>query len=648
VSILLGLAQALVVLAVFWVPGLVVVRAIGSRGWLLDAAVAPAITMCVFFLSAWAASRLHIRWTLPLAIACTAALVLAAGATRYRRGPRSLGMRSPGASLLRRSVPTLVVLALAVVAQLAPVWSPILRRGQVPNISDPVFHLNALQYVRRQGVADPATLASLLDPTGATALYPTAWHAVAGVVPVLLDATSLMAAASFVVIAVAWTLGLAALARAVCVRHGRSVVVIAGALSASGMASPLEQALEVGLIPDAVALAVAPGVAALVIGGLRTGRESLALRIALLTIVAGLGLGACHPSALAGVLVLVLPWLAVRAWHSWQEASRARRLALVVLGLGVAVAAILFLARDPLVAHVRTLRTANTVSLGDTLVGLAFGSTWDNVTFAVVVPAFALAAAALRIRRRQQAHVLLSWAGLAALYVLASMDVRWASPLTGLFYGESRRIAPLLGAVTIVLAAEGMDRISRALVSRTELPTGWPSRPVVGAVAGFLVLLTPWQPLEALPGPAAETYGSDVPTTITTAELVPFFTADELAMVSRLPRELGPNAVLFGSARSGVSLVYGIAGVQAFPFARGLPADLLYAGEHMREIASDPRVCGALRAHGISHLYVDTVLWKVHGWPVMKDPFGALPSGSFRFVDRGGSATVYEITACRP
>jgi hypothetical protein len=647
VTALLGLAQALLVLAVFWLPGLAVLRSLGFRGWLRSAAVAPVVTVSVFFAGAWLAAILHVRWSLAVALGCAGVVVLGGLAVRRLRSSEGAVAGPSLASTLRSNRLAITMFAAAVLLQLIPVWRPILRRQQVPNLGDPVFHLNALEYVRLDGVAAPTTLATLLDPGHATALYPTGWHAVAGVVPVLLDNTSLMAAATFVVIAVAWTLGLAALGREVEVAAPRLVMLLAGALSACGLSSPLERALELGIIPDAVGLAFAPGAAALVIAVLRDRPRSGRSAAWVVLVLVAFGLGACHPSALVGVALLALPWLVSAIARWWPSARRPARAAGAVAGVVVLAAGVAFIVVNPLVGIVRSLRVEDTMTVPDAFAGLIFGVTFHTVTWGVVVPAFALGASVLRFRGRQDLRPIIAWALLGALYVLASTNATWALGVTGLFYGEGRRISPLTAALAIVLAAEGMARFTLWMVSRTDLPAWLPFGRAVAMVSGFLVLLTPWQQVFALPGAASEVYTTTPVPSVSLISLVPYFTPDELRMVDRLPSELGPDAVLYGTVRSGVSLVYGLAGVRTMPFAQSVTADLDGLEPRLAgDIESDPAVCATLRAHGVTHVYVDTRLLKLRGEFELADPFGQLPAKDFRLVDEGGYAKVYEITGC--
>lgn len=650
VTTLRGLAQLILTLMIFWAPGYAILVAAGISGRLRRAAVAPVLTLGVFVAGSLAAAQVHARWTLPLALGCSSAVAVLLMVLRGRPLSPADRVRWRSVWMVIRTERVLAaVLASAALFQLVPVWKPILLREQVANLPDVQFHFNALQYVRLEGVSDPRTLASLIDPSGSTALYPNAWHTVAGVVPVLLDNTSLMAAASFAVIAVAWSVGLTALAREVVVGpHGRMAMTLAAAMSACGFSSPLEPALSLGIVPDAVGLALVPGAAALLVAvshsrPLSTSRKSSA---AILVFLLVLGLGGCHPSALAGAAILALPWVVTIARRWLHDSGGPGRLVGVAAGVVALGAAAYWVATDPLLAGVRSSRNEATTGLGDALIGLVFGFTWEAATVGLVVPVLAAVAWALRLRRHQDHRPLMSAVLVGAVYVLAATDVAWAHPVTGFFYVESRRVAPLVAIWAVVLGAEGLTRASRWVVGRTELPASVPTAAVLSFISVVVIATASWQPLVGLLGTSRDVYTTTLSEPVAGSSIVPFFTSGELAMVDRLPSELPPGSVLFGSGKSGVSYVYGLVGIRALPFARGLPSDLVYAGTNIARIATDPRVCDALRAHGVTHLYTDHDLWKAAGWPVLADPFGAVPATQLRLMDEGGNAKVYQITGC--
>ena len=119
--------------------------------------------------------------------------------------------------------------------------------------------------------------------------------------------------------------------------------------------------------------------------------------------------------------------------------------------------------------------------------------------------------------------------------------------------------------------------------------------------------------------------------------------ADELAMLHRLPRELSAGAV-FGNALSGSAYLYGLSGVSVIPSTSFPPDDddVRTAFTKLALAGEDPTVCPALRRLGVRYVYVDPLPWMIRpDAPEVR----AAPPGS-RLVDQGGTAKVYEITAC--
>ena len=72
-------------------------------------------------------------------------------------------------------------------------------------------------------------------------------------------------------------------------------------------------------------------------------------------------------------------------------------------------------------------------------------------------------------------------------------------------------------------------------------------------------------------------------------------------------------------------------------------ADLRYVRRHLVGLGTDARLCEALDRLGVGYLYVDPAPWNT--LPTHPDPRAA-PEQAVRRLDAGGSAVLYEITAC--
>lgn len=654
----LALVQAALVLAIFWIPGGVVLSILHVRGLAL-VAVAPAATIALFSVGALAARALDVRWNLLAGLVTTA---LSAGVLVVARRLRARWVstsptaaqargtdqvpRARLASVWRASGAVGLAIATSVVIQLAPVWRTFLTGDEIANLTDPLFHLNVLEYVRQTGVVTPDVLAHLADHTGRTTLYPAGWHAVAGVVPVLLSAPSLLAAAQYLPLALAATAGIAALARA-ALRGGARVTVMAALLTACGVTLPLGMAIQPAVIPNAMAFALVPGALALLIGRKEAPLSSRPTEFWLALALVTFGIGMCHPNAVVALALLALPWAARLAWRVWQRSATLRR-SVGAAAIAVALAGVgLVVATNSTIALVGAIAVQPPQSLGSALSGLALGRIGESVTYAIVPTALAALGAARRVRERTGRGVLVSWAIMIACFLAAATAWAGLAPLTGLFYNESRRLAPLVGIWTVVLAADGLEWVSSGLVARVRVPDRLGQRGGIALVAGVLLASSAFATFRAHEFLVSRIYNQTLYTPIPDNALVPFFTPAELAMTQRLPAELGTGARVLGSSFSGSSHLYGLEGIDVLPFyGLTVDEDLAYAADHVVELGHDPRVCAGFLAHGITHLYVDPYLMHGDSWPKFAVPFDKLPPSGLRLVDSGGAASVYEITGC--
>jgi hypothetical protein len=548
---------------------------------------------------------------------------------------------------IRASRVFVAVVALVVLLQLGVVAQALFVRDRLPTTWDSTFHFNALQYVRLVGVVDPATFGSLADSSGATALYPSGWHAVAGLAPVWLGTTTAMAAVSYVPVAIAWTLGLATLAREAVPRSRVAVPVLAAGMAVCGLATPFWVALRHGMLPNAMGIALIPGTAAAVIGVVceRNGQRRAATWGALA--LAGLGVGACHPGALTGLVLVVLPWFgrAVLAW--WREAQTRWRLVGALSLVALVVALGIFVARDGLLRVVRESDAEGApVRLGTAVVDLVTGQTAQSVTYAVIPVLLALLTIGIRLRHHEDLRPVAAWVVIAVVYLLAVTQASWAQALTGLFYSEGRRIGPVLAVWTSVLGADGLARISRATVERVQVPARLGTAGAAAMLAGVILAVDAAPTLASWRSFAATVYATEISPTADDQSENPYFTVDELAMAHRLPRELPAGSRILGSGFSGVSHLYGLVGLDVLPFYVQPSPDLRAAVEHFADLESDPTVCATLRAHGVTHIYVDPFLAKGLTYPYESVAFSDLPAAGLKLVDAGGTAAVYQITAC--
>jgi hypothetical protein len=219
-------------------------------------------------------------------------------------------------------------------------------------------------------------------------------------------------------------------------------------------------------------------------------------------------------------------------------------------------------------------------------------------------------------------------AATSSVPVLTDVDLPW--------YGEPKRFAPVMAALMIPLAALAVDAGWRRLrvVARRE------GRAPVVATAAVVALLA--APAVVATGGLVDlvrsTYGAD-------GAYGQVADDDELAMLHRLGTELSPGRAVLGSPFSGAADLYALHGQPVVPLATDVAEtpELAYVREHLHDLGSDPRLCRDLAALAVGYLYVDPAPWDER--PDRTD-VRVVPDRGVRLVDSGGSASVYEITAC--
>ena len=493
-----------------------------------------------------------------------------------------------------------------------------------------------MAYVRAGGDASALTF-RLLEPMGDQPFgyYPAGWHAVAGLVPAWPDASVAFNATALVPVALAWTLGLAAATRALLPGRPRAAGW-AALLSASGVAMPVLLMLRPeGMVPNALATALLPALVAAHVDA----HVIRALPRALLLAACWSGLAALHPNAaLLGLLVLG-PWWLPRLVRSARQAL-ARPHGRVVLALGAGVTALLAAgaARSSVWEGIRGAQENEVVPIPEALLGLVSGNTTGmGLAGGFLVVALAILGGLLvrRLRARWWAVSALLVAGFhlaasSSVPVLTDLDIPW--------YSEPRRYAPALALGLVPLAALSLDVLPRWVVRRERLWPGIPAGRVSGALAALVVVTSAAVGGIGLAQLARESWvgGVDAPVVADDAEL---------AMLARLPDELGPGRVL-GSPFSGAAHLYALAGVDVIPrstFAQPLDAELAATLERLRTFAPGAAECAVLEAWGVRYLYVDPLPWTgAPGAPRLRE----VAPDAHRLVDQGGTAAVYEVVAC--
>jgi len=325
--------------ACLFVPGASVLLALRAVPLVTALAAAPAVTVGILYLAAVLGGVTTLPYG-PVLAATVWLLVLGIGLVLGRRSPRT-GRRAELRALLGRPPMHLVGVAatgLAVVIGLVVWIRGIGGIGAIPQEHDTILHTELVAHVMRTGLAAPwqSLPADLVsgEPAG---FYPNGFHLYAALVGGLgANAVVALNTAMVVLFAVALPAGVAALALQL---RPRALAPLAGgcaALLAAVSYHPLGILMhDGGILSNAAAFALAPGVVALLLTAGRIGWVS-ALPVAL----AVAGVVVVHPTSTVTVGLTAGVWFLAAAVGS--RARRARLLRdLGVLASGVVAGAVL-------------------------------------------------------------------------------------------------------------------------------------------------------------------------------------------------------------------------------------------------------------------------------------------------------------------
>ncbi|WP_369798014.1 DUF6541 family protein [Cellulomonas sp. B6] len=625
-SWLAALVSAVLALATFWAPGLLVLRAWGWRADpVLRCAVALPVTVALLGVPPMVLQG-RLRWGVPVAVgvvvaACAGGLLVRR--LRHESEPDAAATRAPRAVVLGIAGATLL--------QLLPVAAGMRRPDALLTAHDTTFHQAAVAWVRATGRGSSLSLQeSVGRPTGGVTFYGAGWHDVAALVPTWPDPAVVSTVTMLVPVALAWTLGITALTRATLPSRPRAWAW-APWLSVGGVALPGYLVLRPeGMTANALGLAAVPALLALVHhAGRRAGPSWVVVA------VAAAGLALCHPNALASTVVVLAPVALLRWLPAVARRRRPWHLVAGVVTVGaVACGTALVVGRrilELLAAYPAEAPLGVPEAVLQLLSGNATGMGWASGFLVVALGALG----AWWGRRLPGATVWWGAAALVLLYLLMTSSAPWTSAAGTLWWGEPRRFAPLVGAVLVPPAALALDTLAGQLRQRMR-PR--PSRASAATVLGLLVL--------AGAVPAALGHAELARATFhPTAGDAALADDAELDMLRRVASRLDPDRAVLGSPfagavalldRTGQRLVSPASNAQADPRAEAASARLTTVGV-------DPETCRLLHELEVGYLYVDPAPW--NAGPGLADLRSAPPSG-VRLLDQGGSAAVYEVTAC--
>ena len=517
---------------------------------------------------------------------------------------------------------------------------------------DAVYHLNAVRWILDTGNASSLSFDMVISRG---AVYPLGWHTLVALTMRLSGVTSIPLASNAVMCAVAgltWTSGVITLTSALTAgrRAGRIATAV---LASAAPAFPLLGLFWGILYPVFLATAMLPGV---FLTAVTAGARGMTLpRRAVLWLMAGagcVGLALAHPSIIVIALIagvsaamthsLSLAVSAVAERHHVRRAVLACILTALLAGASWAAAP--------------ALRASKSVSQWPPYTSVA-GGIGEAVTSAPELTAIVWPLALLTVigylsawRRRSTRWVALTHTVVCGLYVV---DVsQKVSPLryslTGFWYSDAYRpggfmmvtALPLAGIGACVLADAAGRALPRAVRAATTVP--W----LRAALTILVIAALAWQST----GSAAMSYNLEkFGLTFLVTDDSQSLTADELAVVNRLPDLLGPDDVVLADPWRGGSLAYGLTGVTTLPrhlssYGSTSPA-LTVLENSLDEVGDNPEVCPAIEELGVDYV-LDFKGRTILDGPEAPGLSDIQPRDGFRTVLRIGDATLYRITAC--
>lgn len=638
------------VLAVLWGLGGILSGAVGLRGlWAVGAA--PGFALTIIGGTAVVAGWTGVPWSI-LPVAGMTAII--AGAIYLVR--RAVGRRRMGrpARLPRRRPDwwLIAVLAAAAGIMIVRVAQIIQAPDNISQTFDNIFHLNGVRFILDEGNASSLRLGYMTSPDGSLPFYPAAWHALVALTVQLSGATIPVAvnAVVMVVAAMVWPVAAVLFARTLFGRHP-ALSVGAALLAVALPAFPILPMDYGVLYPFQLGLAVLPVAlaATLRLAAIVPRRDPVGVwwwLLILAGVVPGMTLG--HPGAFVAWLALTAPMAIVVVVDRWRHArARVGRVAVIVGTMGyLAVGAILVrILRPPLEARLWPLQMSMPEAVGQVI----SASTWYLAP--AVVAAFAIVAGVVwaLVDRTRSAVVALGMYVVGAVLFVTVAALPFGSLrdlLTGSWYNNLPRLAAILAIASVPIGAYGVVRTWVAVVAlrparrlTARLPRG--VRVVVAAVlVALLGLSLQGGAMQRAVEWASPLYRLDASS--------PLLTADEYALLRRVPERVPEGVAIAGSPWTGASLASAVADRPVL-----MPHTLMQVSDELETIntgldtaTADGAVCEALEDLNVGFV-LDFGTQEVHpGTNPLPGLDSLATSSAVRLVDSQGDARLYEIVAC--
>ena len=605
-------------LVLAYLPGVVLARALGIA-WRAAAAVAPAVTACVFGSGAIVVALIGMPWNLVSALLMTvlAGLVLWGlrlaierwlRSARARHGQGSDLHTAPAGTsrpLLVRGPVSLLVLAAATALAVVPILASFGSPGQPLQRWDALFHLSALQWIRETGYGSTLRFASLSTTDGSGGVYPAAFHDIAALVP-LAPTPIVLNAATLMLALVPWVYGIMFLTRMLWPRLSWGPLA-AGTAAAIAPAVPLSEWIHLAAIPNLVASAFLPGVLGVTVAGFRALRFRLSghhgetvLPLVVAIVLGAVGLGLMHPNVFIALCLLITAAALAGAVEQRRRRPRLARFSAVVVLLGLLPVLVIAVLPASGVAgdFVGGLVISPLRAVGEMSSGLL--TVWAMATGPLLWLLGYLGVWA-HLRRGSAVLPVVLLVPLV-LYMDAAIDS--SLRLSALWYSGQDRISMLFTLVVCLLVVPGLAHLDRQ-ARRIERPAQQFLR-ILGLAACVLLAASTI-------GPRLEYAGRNLD--LDRTGRARYFDAEEYAMLQEVGAMMDTDKVLLASPFSGGAHLYGMTGQTVrFPAAGMRPSST--DEQRMNDVLAapeDPAACARLEDANIGYVYADQRPYNVGG-----------------------------------
>ncbi|MHA6792007.1 DUF6541 family protein [Pseudonocardia bannensis] len=451
---------------ILWVPGLLLGKALGARGWVLFG-TSPLITYSIVGLAGPAYSAAGLNWSTMSFGVTVGIIAVVAGTVSIvsARSPASTGRRiaavpPPSEWSQAASIAVAAVASSAAVVGAAAILTGIRTFSAIPQDWDAVFHANGIREIATTGNGGLFAMGQVnWYEDGIAVFYPNAYHLLATIayqltgstLPVVLNAHTVLIP------------GLLAFSLVTLVRRlgGRAVLAGFSAVVAVSISALYDLLWRGPLLPFATGLALTPLIVVLLLELVDAPRWRGMARPGVLLSIGLAGLLCLHPAIMIGGALFAAPAM-IQRW--WQQPSSARTDLPVTLlsGLIGAVFCVLQLAG--------AASSASNLSAIDWPADLSQNEAiGELLTFSHAGPfpqwwiVAAVLAGLLGYRRLAQ----LRWLGIVAvgfgsLFVIAaSSDEPWANSITSFWWNDRWRLIALAAVPLCVIAGHGLAEIQR-------------------------------------------------------------------------------------------------------------------------------------------------------------------------------------------